>query len=255
MSLKPRTLGLLALGAAMMLGLGYVAFQEDPVPVDLHTLTRGPLEITVNADGVTRIKEIYDVSSPITGTALRSPVAVGDPVIAGETVIAIVRPAAPALLDSRTRLQAQASVQEAEAAVHVAETDLAKALDDQTLAQSQYDRAQTLVERGVASLTRLEDAAQRLAVATGDVRALLAPLAGRREQKSRHLDRVAHHVVQNTAALELAFPEPGHVRPAVLLGGAGDQLGVAGLEGADGDAHQRLGAPRSQLAGDRKSVV
>ncbi len=37
------------------------------------------------------------------------------------------------------------------------------------------------------------------------------------EQKPRHLHRVAHHVVQHTAALELPVPEPRHVRPAVLL--------------------------------------
>lgn len=171
MSLKPRTIGLLGLGAALMLGLGYVAFQEDPVPVDLHSVTRGPLEVTINADGVTRIKDIYEVSSPITGTALRSPVEVGDRVVAGETVIAVVRPAAPALLDSRTLLQAQATVQEAEAALHVAETDLARALEERSLARSQYDRTQALVERDVASLTQLEDALQRLAVAQTTVEA------------------------------------------------------------------------------------
>jgi len=169
MSWKPRTIGLLGLGAALMLGLGYVAFQEDPVPVDLHTLTRGPLEVTINADGVTRIKDIYDVSSPITGTALRSPVAVGDQVVAGETVISVVRPAAPALLDSRTMLQAQATVQEAEAALHVAQTDLARATDQRNVARSQFERTQTLIEREVASLTQLEDAVQRLALAQSTV--------------------------------------------------------------------------------------
>ncbi|MGJ8623098.1 MAG: efflux RND transporter periplasmic adaptor subunit [Yoonia sp.] len=171
MSFKPRTIGLLGLGAALMLGLGYVAFQDDPVPVDLHVLTRGPLEVTINADGVTRIKEIYDVASPITGTALRSPVEVGDPATAGETVIAVVRPATPALLDSRSLLQAQATVQEAEAALHVAETDLARATEERTLARSQFERTQTLVERDVASLTQLEDAIQRLAVAQSTVEA------------------------------------------------------------------------------------
>ncbi|MCK0097330.1 HlyD family efflux transporter periplasmic adaptor subunit [Yoonia sp. F2084L] len=171
MSWKPRTIGLLGLGAALMVGLGYVAFQDDPVPVDLHQLTRGPLEVTINADGVTRIKEIYDVASPITGTALRSPVAVGDPVIAGETVIAVVRPAAPALLDSRTMLQAQASVQEAEAALHVAQTDLARATEERNVARAQFERTQTLIAREVASLTQLEDAVQRLALAQSTVEA------------------------------------------------------------------------------------
>src|SRR5215207_5095468 len=32
--------------------------------------------------------------------------------------------------------------------------------------------------------------------------------------------RVAHHVVEHSAALQLALPEPGHVRTAVLFRGA-----------------------------------
>ncbi len=171
MSLKPRTIGLLGLGAAIMLGLGYVAFQDDPIPVDLHTITRGTLEVTINADGVTRIKDIFDIASPITGTALRSPVDVGDTVVAGETLVAVVRPAAPSLLDSRSMLQAQASVAEAEAAVHVAESDLARAREERDLARSQFERTETLVARDVASLTQLEDAVQRLAVAQSAVEA------------------------------------------------------------------------------------
>ena len=171
MSLKPRTLGLIGLGAALMLGLGYVAFQEDPVPVDVHVIERGPLEVTINADGVTRIKEIYDIASPITGTALRSPVKVGDPVVAGETVVAIVRPAAPTLLDSRTMQQAQATAAEAEAALHVAETSLTQATEERDLARSHYERTQTLLERDVVSLTQLEDALQRLVIAQSTVEA------------------------------------------------------------------------------------
>ena len=171
MTWKPRTIGLIGAGVAIMIGLGYVAFQDDPIPVDLHVLSRGPLAVTINADGVTRIKDIYDIASPIIGTSLRSPVDIGDPVVAGETVVAVVRPAAPGLLDSRSLLQAQATVQEAEAALHVAKTDLARAFEERSVARSQYDRTQTLVERDVASLTQLEDALQHLAVAQTTVEA------------------------------------------------------------------------------------
>lgn len=171
MSVKPRTIALVGLGAALMLGLGYVAFRQDPIPVDLHTVTRGPLEVTINADGVTRIKDIYDIASPITGTAMRSPVQVGDPVVAGETVVAIVRPATPALLDSRSLQQAQATVAEAEAALHVAETNLAQATEERDLARSHYERTRKLLERDVVSLSQLEDALQRLAIKQSAVEA------------------------------------------------------------------------------------
>ncbi|WP_296422904.1 HlyD family efflux transporter periplasmic adaptor subunit [Yoonia sp.] len=174
MSWKPRTIILTAAGVAVMVGLAYVAFRPDPVPVDLHHVASGPLRVTINADGVTQIRDIYDVASPIAGTALRSPVAVGDPVIAGETVVATVRPATSGLLDSRSQLQAEASVQEAEAALRVAQADMTKAVDDKRLAQSQFDRTQILVQRGVASITQLEAAAERLAVANATVAAASA---------------------------------------------------------------------------------
>ncbi len=44
--------------------------------------------------------------------------------------------------------------------------------------------------------------------------------AGLREQMPDDERRVAHHVVEHAAALQLAAPEPRHVRPAVLLGRA-----------------------------------
>lgn len=174
MSWKPRTIGLVGVGAAVMLGLAYISFRKDPVPVDLHYVTRGPMQVTINADGVTRVRDIFEVASPISGTALRSPVAVGDRVVGGETIVAVVRPMTPSLLDSRSQAQAEAAVNEAEAARHVAQTDLARAQNNQTLAQSQFNRTQTLVERGVSSLTQLENAVQALAVADAGVEAAQA---------------------------------------------------------------------------------
>src|SRR5262245_46316429 len=40
----------------------------------------------------------------------------------------------------------------------------------------------------------------------------------RRQQVPDQHGRVAHHVVEHAATLQLAAPEPGSVRPAVLLG-------------------------------------
>lgn len=165
MQLNLRTAVLTLTGALVLGGLLYVTFREEPVPVDLHRITRGPMQVTIDADGETRIKDLYEVSAPIAGTARRSPVRAGDRVAAGETVVAIVEPVRSSLLDMRSRLQAEASLQEAQAALHVAEADLQKAAEDRVLAQSQYDRVKALAERKVASLTRLEDATQRLAIA------------------------------------------------------------------------------------------
>ncbi|MDH3264713.1 MAG: HlyD family efflux transporter periplasmic adaptor subunit [Paracoccaceae bacterium] len=163
MKLNPRNMIIGLLGAGLVGGLMVVSFRTEPIAVDLATVSRGPMQITVNADGKTQIREVYEVSSPVAGTARRSPVEVGDPVAAGETVVAVVEPGAPALLDARTRLQAEAALREADASIAVAEAQVRQAEEDLAYTRSQYERAQTLVERGVASTTRLEDASQALA--------------------------------------------------------------------------------------------
>lgn len=161
MPLRPRTLILGLLALAVVAALAWVAFRTEPVPVDLAEVARGPLSVTIDADGRTRIREIYEVASPMAGIALRSPVRVGDATVAGETVVAIVEPVAPALLDARSRQQAEAAVREAEAARAVAGSQLRQAEEDLNYARTQLERARTLVERGVATTTQLEDATQR----------------------------------------------------------------------------------------------
>lgn len=174
MAYSARTVILTGLGIALVSGLAFVSFRDDPVPVDLAEVSRGSLEITVNADGRTQVRDLFEVASPIAGTALRSPVEVGDIARAGETVVAIVQPSSSGLLDARTRLQAEASLQEALAARHVAQADQQQAEQTLTFAQGQFDRTQALVTRGVASVTRLEDDTQRLSIAKATVEAAQA---------------------------------------------------------------------------------
>lgn len=153
----------LVIGGLAVAGLGALAvwgFRPDPVPVDLAEITRGPMTLTVNADGKTRIRNVFEVAAPIAGNAQRSPVEVGDRVIAGKTVVAVVQPVAPTLLDARSRSQAVAAVSEAEAALQVAQSRVRQAEEELAYAASQLSRVSTLVQRGVASVTQLEDATQ-----------------------------------------------------------------------------------------------
>ena len=165
MAYSSRTVLLTGFGAALIASLAYVAFRNDPIPVDFAEVTKGPLEITINADGRTQVRDLYEVATPIAGMAMRSPVDVGDPVNKGETVVAIVQPSSSGLLDERSRRQAEAALQEALAARQVAEADLQQARETQAFAQTQFERTQALVSRGVSSITRLEDDTQRLRVA------------------------------------------------------------------------------------------
>src|SRR5690554_591197 len=138
------------------------AFWPEPVPVDLATVERGSLEVTVSANGVTRIRDTYLVTAPIAGTTTRSPVEVGDQVVAEKTVVATIQPAAPALLDARARAQAEAAVSEAEAALRHAITNVSRAEADLAHAQSQFERTSRLAEQGTIPLRMRDDAALQL---------------------------------------------------------------------------------------------
>jgi HlyD family secretion protein len=169
MPTKTRTFLAVAIGAAILGGLAYVGFRTDPVPVDLYSVSAGPMRVTIDVDGRTRIRETYEMAAPISGVAQRSPVKVGDRVVKGETVVAVVEPTAPSLLDARSRLQADAAINEATAALQVAETDLTRLLQERGHAQTHFDRTKALLDRGVSTITQMEDAAQNLAIAKAAV--------------------------------------------------------------------------------------
>ncbi|MCB6176734.1 efflux RND transporter periplasmic adaptor subunit [Rhodobacter sp. Har01] len=153
-----------------MAGLALVAaavwsLRPDPLLVDLVAVTRGPMEVTVEAEGVTRVRETWSVTAPIAGTVARSPVREGDAVVRDETEVALIRPADPPLLDARARAQAEAAVTEAQAAVRQAEVVLAQAQTDEALARAQLDRNVELARRGIIPQRALEDAEQKASAA------------------------------------------------------------------------------------------
>ena len=196
--MKTRTVVLTAFGILTAGMLGVVAFRTDPVPVDLVEVTRGPMQVTVDVEGKTRITEIYEVAAPIRGVARRSPVRVGDDVRAGETVVAILDPAASDPLDPRSRVQAEAAVREAEAGLHMARSNLRKSREELDLSESEFRRAKELVDRGVASLTRLENAEQTL----GARRAALEAAISNLEMAKGALDRARATLIEPSNAVQ-----------------------------------------------------
>ena len=93
--------------AALIAGLVY-AFWPQPVPVDLGEVSRGPLEVTVDEEGETRVKDVYVVSAPLPGRLMRIESEVGDWVNAREKVLATIQPADPEFLDVRSQVEREA---------------------------------------------------------------------------------------------------------------------------------------------------
>ena len=145
---------------ALVIAAGFVfALLPKPVLVDVAEIGRGPLQVTVDEEGETRIREVYVVSAPIGGKILRSPREVGDVVKLDDTVVAVIRPGDPAFLDIRRRRELQAAVAAAEAAVSFANSKIRQAQSELVFAESDLKRAKPLAERGTVSQRTLEKAA------------------------------------------------------------------------------------------------
>jgi HlyD family secretion protein len=163
-----------AVGTAIVVAVAgglFLAFRPPPVEVDLGTITRGPLRVSVAAEGKTRIKERYVVSAPLGGQLLRVVLHPGDPVVAGQTILAAIEPGDPGLLDARVKTQAEARVRATEAANRQAEAVLARARQAHHLAVTQLERLRRLRSVGSASTEEYDAAQTKERLAEEEVRA------------------------------------------------------------------------------------
>jgi len=129
------------------------------VQVDLATVDRGPMQVTLDEEGESRVRDRYVISAPVSGRVLRIELEPGDPVVAGETILATFQPAPPVLLDSRTRAEAQARLEAAEADLGLARAELARARAEFRYAESEHERVERLAGEAIVS-QEMRDAVQ-----------------------------------------------------------------------------------------------
>ena len=140
-----------------------VASRSRPVPVDLASVVRGTLSVTLDEEGETRVRDRFEISAPVAGRVLRIELEPGDPVLAAESVLATFLPASPVPLDPRRRAEAEATVEAAEATVGQAAARREQALAERAHAQANLGRLRRLREEGVVSVERLDAAELDLA--------------------------------------------------------------------------------------------
>lgn len=127
---------------AVLAVVGTIAYLARPIPaeVDLAVAVRGPLRETVDDDGKTRIKDRYIVSAPLSGRLQRITLRAGDGVQAGDTLLAVIEPKDPDLLDASARAQAEARVKAADAGRKQAAAQLRRAKSEQDFAAKELAR-------------------------------------------------------------------------------------------------------------------
>lgn len=130
-------LGLIVFGVVM-------AMMPQPVDVDLAKVVRGDLQVTIDEDGMTRIRQRYTVSAPVAGLLKRIELRPGDEIIGRSTVLATIEPSEPPILDERQIAEAQARVSAAESMIDRASANRSQSEVNKELADRQFERATQL---------------------------------------------------------------------------------------------------------------
>jgi HlyD family secretion protein len=163
-------------------------WRPRPIAVDVTEVRRGPLVVTVDEEGETRVRERYVVAAPTSGRLLRIVLDEGDPVAAGQAVASIE----PAPLGPRDLAAAQARLEAAQATERAASARMARA--EAALAQARRDaaRAERLHRAGTIS----DDAREK---------ARLAETSALREhEEARYAADAALHEIEAARAVLIA---------------------------------------------------
>lgn len=152
MAFARRALSVLLLLAAVAVLV--LIFRPSPLPVETGAVDRGPLLVTVDEEGETRVRDRFVVAAPTPGRVLRITLDPGDSVQAGDVVAELQ----PAPLDRRARAGAQARVETAQANRQSANASVVRAQAALLQAERDARRMERLHGAGTAAEEQLERA-------------------------------------------------------------------------------------------------
>lgn len=125
-----------------------------PSPADFGIADRGPLVVTVDEEGKTRVRERYIVSAPVAGRLSRLEVHEGDEVRGGDVVVRLD----PLPLDARTRAELTARLESARAGERAAGARERQAAAAAEQAKRSRARLDQLARKGVTAPEEREQA-------------------------------------------------------------------------------------------------
>ncbi len=172
------------------------AFNPKPIPVDLMTLQPGEITVTVDEEGETRVRDVFVLSAPISGRALRIDAEVGDEVQAQQTRIAEIEPTDSTLLDPRSEAQARADIRAAEANRVLAESSVKEARVELDFAKSELNRARKLRADAVMSERELESAERTYQIRQAALQTAIA----NKQARQAELERARAQLISPTDA-------------------------------------------------------
>ncbi|MEI6176666.1 MAG: HlyD family efflux transporter periplasmic adaptor subunit [Verrucomicrobiota bacterium] len=159
------------LGALVLISAVVWGLWPKPVLIETGVIVRSPLTVRVSEEGKTRVRNRYVVAAPVAGKMRRVPLKPGDAVEAGKTVLTLIEPVVPPLLDPRARVQAEAVVSMREAARKQTAESLAALKAALQLAQANRDRIRNVKTAGTLSEADRDRAESEALVKAAEVRA------------------------------------------------------------------------------------
>ena len=154
-----------------LLALIVVGLLPKPLPAEIAVVSRGDLRVTVNEEGMTRVKNRHVIASPVAGQLRRIDWKPGAVVEAGKTVLAVLESGGADILDARSLVQAEARVRAAEAAVAQAVAQRARAVANANLQREDFARQKTLFASGALSRQEFDAAETRATTTAQEARA------------------------------------------------------------------------------------
>ncbi len=192
---------------SVTLTLLIAAFIPEKVKVDIFTVQKNELLVTLEGEGKTRIHDIYVVSTPMDGRITRIESEPGDIVSAGLTIIANMYPANPRFLDKRSETQALADVEGAKAALALSATRVKQSNAQLDYALGNFKRTEELYKTSTVSIAQLEQAELTIITLEGE---LDTAISNRKVMQSR-LDVAKANLLQPEESKNLQDGEVCHI--------------------------------------------
>lgn len=178
-----RKIFVVTVGAVVLAAVVY-GFLPKPVPVSAAPAARGPLRVTIEEEGRTRVRDRYTVSAPVAGYLRRIRLDVGDPVRKGDAVAAL-EPLRSAALDPRSRAEAEAAVGAARATYEAARERARAAAADADYAREREARMRKLAGSGYVSQDDLDQAVADLRKADANLESAEASVSAAQAELER----------------------------------------------------------------------
>lgn len=184
-----------AVAAVAVVLILVIAFMPRAVPVEAATVTRGPLQVTVEEEGETRLERTHIVTASVPAYARPITLRVGDRVGAGQALVQLEAPRSM-IYDPRSQAEAVARVAAARAALAQAEAAASQAAAD-------LERQRRLFEAGATTRQALEHAeteARQAAAARNAARAELSASQAALARVSGQATRPVQEVLRSPIA-------------------------------------------------------